>query len=1407
MPALPNPAQTPPAFPLTNWGGAVELRDSGGLETNTANRPGRRGLCCTMSFFRDLDEQIAQAMQADRHRLKNALRGIRRLEEQGQPFDSRLEEFWRKLDESTSRRRRRAAATPAIKYDPALPVVSRKPDIAAAIRDHQVVVLCGETGSGKSTQLPKICLELGRGIDGMIGHTQPRRIAARSVAARLAEELETKLGGVVGYKVRFTDQTAPETLIKVMTDGVLLAESQHDRFFDQYDTLIIDEAHERSLNIDFLLGYLHRLLPRRPDLKVIITSATIDAARFAEHFLLTGEGRATGRSALLPASLALPAAGAVDVPAEGNGQTASRLSDAPYKPAPILEVSGRTYPVEVLYRPLEADEDSGEVDTARGVVQAIEEVTTLGSGDILVFLPTERDILDTHQKLRGLRLREGELDILPLYARLSAEEQQRVFQSHKGRRVVLSTNVAESSLTVPGIYYVVDTGTARISRYSPRSKVQRLPIEPVSQASADQRKGRCGRIGPGVCVRLFTEDDYLARDRFTAPEIQRTNLAAVILQTHALNLGPIDEFPFLDPPRGESIRDGYKTLFEIGAIDEHRALTPLGKQLAKLPCDPRIGRMILAAAQEHCLSDVLIIAAALEIQDPRERPASKQQAADEAQAKFVDPDSDFLSYLKLWDFYHRLKKELSRNQLRKACQQNFLSHVRLREWQDIHRQLLEMVTQLGLKSGARRWGENAVKTQQPTAELYAALHRALLTGLLSNIALRSDGGEYTGAGNQRLSLWPGSGVYGQKPKWIVAADLVETTRRYARTAARIDPSWLEALAPHLAHRSYADPHWDRRSGSPMVWEKVTLFGLTIVPRRRVRYGPVDPLAARDVFIREGLAAGELDSNAGFYAHNLRLLEEIAKLAAKTRRRDLMVDPETVVDFYLTKVPRDVFDAQSLFRWLRKNERTAPKALYLREEDLFPSHQLAEQKAAYPDTFEIGSLRLPVDYRFEPGAAADGVTVTVPKEGLKQLSPDRLGWLVPGLLEDKVQALIRTLPKPLRRNLVPAPEVARRAVQDLGYGQGPFLPAVATALSRIAGENIPETAFDLERLPEHLQLNVRVVDERGKTVAEGRDVHALREKMHVAAEEAAPTKAASELSPWQRDGLLRWDFGELPEQVNFRFGAVTVIKHPAVVDLGETAGLRLFDSTAEASDAQRGGLRRLLAIVERREIKAQVAWLPEIEKIRLWGASLASKQSLEDQLTDLIAERALEATLELRKALPLPRNATEFAVLRKEFAREIVPAVQTTTKVVIALLEAYHQSRLCLAEKYPAHWDAPLADLREQFSSLLPEGFLSRTPWAWLQHYPRYLRGILARISKLKTSGVPKDQQLQAQVTPRWEQYKARRQQHRKLEIHDPELERYRWLLEEFRISLFAQELGTSQPVSPQRLDKQWAKVK
>jgi ATP-dependent helicase HrpA len=1362
-----------------------------------------------MAFFRDLDEQIAQAMQSDRHRLKNALRGIRRLEEQGQPFDSRLEDFWRNLEESIARRRRRVAARPVIKYDPGLPVVSRKPDILAAIRDHQVVVLCGETGSGKSTQLPKICLELGRGIDGMIGHTQPRRIAARSVAARLAEEMETKLGAAVGYKVRFTDQTAPETLVKVMTDGVLLAESQHDRFFDQYDTLIIDEAHERSLNIDFLLGYLHRLLPKRPDLKLIITSATIDAARFAEHFLLTSEGRATGRSALLPIASGAPeqAAQAEANNAEHSGQAASRLRDAPYQPAPILEVSGRTYPVEVLYRPLAGDEDTGEVDQARGVVQAVEEIAALGRGDILAFLPTERDILDTHQKLRALRLPEGELDILPLYARLSAEEQQRVFQPHRGRRVVLSTNVAESSLTVPGIHYVVDTGTARISRYSPRSKVQRLPIEPVSQASADQRKGRCGRLGPGVCVRLFSEDDYLSRDRFTAPEIQRTNLAAVILQTHALNLGPIDEFPFLDPPRGESIRDGYKTLFEIGAIDEHRALTPIGKQLAKLPCDPRIGRMILAAAQEHCLADVLVIAAALEIQDPRERPASKQQAADEAQAKFADPDSDFLSYLKLWDFYHRLKKELSRNQLRRACQQNFLSYVRLREWQDIHRQLLDMATQLGLKAGPRRWGEPAVTTRQPAGEIYAAVHRALLTGLLSNVALRSDAGEYTGVGNQRLALWPGSGVFGQKPKWIVAADLIETTRRYARTAARIDPGWLEALAPHLVHRSYADPHWDRRAGSPMAWEKVTLFGLTIVPRRRIRLASVDPRAARDVFIREGLAAGELDSNAGFYAHNQRLLEEIAKLAAKTRRRDLMVDPETVADFYLAHVPQDVFDASSLFRWLRKNERTAPKALYLREEDLFPSQPLTEQNAAYPDTFEIGALRLPVDYRFEPGAAGDGVTVTVPKEGLKQLSPDRLGWLVPGLLEDKVQALIRTLPKPLRRNLVPAPEVARRAIADLGYGQGPFLPAVATALSRIAGENIPETAFDLTKLPEHLQLNVRVVDERGQTVAEGRDVHDLREKMQVATEEAAPAPAASAHYPWQRDDLLRWDFGELPAEVNFRFGAVTVIKHPAVVDLGETAGLRPFDSAAEASEAQRGGLRRLLAIVERREIKAQVAWLPEIEKMRLWGASLTANQSLEDQLTDLIAERALQATLELRKTRPLPRSATEFAVLRTEFAKEIVPAVQATTKVVLALLEAYHQVRLALAEKYPAHWDAPLADLREQFAALLPERFLSHTPWAWLQHYPRYLRGMLARIGKLKSGGVPKDQQLQAQVTPRWQQYEARRQQHRKLEIHDPELERYRWLLEEFRVSLFAQELGTSQPVSPQRLDKQWGKVK
>ena len=1321
-----------------------------------------------MSYYGEIETRIAAAMQADRHRLQNLLRAVRQAEKQGRPPDGRLDKLLAEIEESSARRQRRQAIVPRLVYDESLPIVARKEEIAAAIRDHQVVVVSGETGSGKSTQLPKICLEIGRGIAGMIGHTQPRRIAARSIATRLAEELSTSVGQKVGFKIRFTDATGPDTLVKVMTDGVLLAESQHDRFFDQYDTLIIDEAHERSLNIDFLLGYLHRLLPKRPDLRVIITSATIDAQRFAEHFR---RGPHAPREAI------------------------HQAERDPYV-VPVIEASGRTYPVEVLYRPLVDDDENEEVDPIRGVADAVEEICRLGAGDVLVFLPTERDILEAAHKLRGRNLPGGKPEIVPLYARLSTAEQNKVFQPHAGRRIVLATNVAESSLTVPGIRYVVDSGTARISRYSARSKVQRLPIEPVSQASADQRKGRCGRVGSGVCVRLFSEEDYLGRERFTSPEIQRTNLAAVILQLLAIDLGPIDEFPFLDPPRPEAIRDGYRDLFELEAIGEDRRLTPIGRQLARLPVDPRIGRMIIEANREGCLADVLIIAAALEVQDPRERPAERQQEADAAHATWADPDSDFVAWLKLWDYVAHLKTQTSRGQFRKACRQHFLSEVRLREWHDVHRQLAEMVGQVGMKVGKRRYvGQpSRLSTHKRDACPTEPIHRSMLAGLLSSIALRGDGGEYTAAGGGKFLLWPGSGVFASKPKWIVAAELVETSRRYLRTVARIDPVWIEPLATHLVTRSYGDPHWDRKAGGALAKEKVTLYGLPIVAERRVRYSAIDAAASRDLLIQHGLVEGELETRAPFFRHNRELLANLDKLAAKTRKREIIVDPHVLYRFYDARLPADVSDVSRLEKWLREAARKTPQLLFLSEQDLI-SGETPATPSAYPDELQIDRLKMQLAYRFEPGAVRDGVTLTVPQEGLAQLIPERLEWLVPGLVAEKIEALIRSLPKAQRRTLGPASELARKLAGELPFGVGPFSATVAAALSQQSGERISPEMFQRDRLPPHLQVLIRVVDQSGKMIAENRDLAAIRQQLG----ENEPAALAPADSTWHRDGVTRWDFGRLPDSVDIRRGGIVFTRYPAVVDAGESVSLRLVESAAEARQKTRAGVLRLFVLAERRELKAQIQWLPQIEKIRLFAAPLAKTRTVEEQLIDLLAARAFY------QPEMVPRDDDEFESRRLAARKQIVPAVQEIAKLVLPLFEAYHNVRLALEQPRPATWQPALDDVRRQLAALTPADFLRETPWTWLQHLPRYLKAISLRLSKLNSS-LPRDRQHLELIARFWQDYEQRVEEHRRRGVEDAELTRFRWLVEEFRVSLFAQELGVSVPVSGQRLEKQWSKV-
>ncbi len=1298
-----------------------------------------------MSKSNSGESQIDLAMQADRHRLRRLLQSIRQAAEAGKPTDRNQQKFEEQLRRSQQQRARRAAQVPALTYDPELPIAAKREEIAAAIAAHPVVIVCGETGSGKSTQLPKICLELGRGINGFIGHTQPRRIAARSIAARLAEELGCQLGTHVGFKIRFADTTRPETYIKLMTDGVLLAETQHDRFLDQYDTLIIDEAHERSLNIDFLLGYLKRLLSRRPDLRVIITSATIDAARFAEHF-------------------------------------ASELG-----PAPVIEVSGRAYPVEVHYRPLEADAETGEEpDPVTAIGDAIHELARRGPGDMLVFLPTEREIRDVAKVLRGHNIpgSGGKTEILPLYARLSAAEQNKVFNPQQHRRIVLATNVAESSLTVPGIRYVVDTGTARISRYSPRSKVQRLPIESVSQASADQRQGRCGRIGPGICIRLFSEEDYLSRDQYTTPEIRRTNLAAVILQCLALNLGDIEDFPFLEPPKPEAIRDGYRTLFELSAIDDDRRLTPLGKQLSRLPVDPRMGRMILAADAQGCLHEMLIIAAALEIQDPRERPVEKQQAADEKHAAFVNPDSDYLGYLKLWDFYQHLKETLSRNQLRRACQQNFLSFNRLREWQDVHLQLMRLAQEIGLKPGHRRDDSNAI-------------HQALLPGLLSGVALRSDNREYVGAGGTRFHLWPGAGPFAKRPLWIVAAELVETSRRYLRTIGRVEPEWIEPAALHLVKRSYSEPHWSRKRGTVMAFEKVSLFGLPLVLKRPVRYGNIDPAHSRQLFLRQALVEGDCDLQAEFVRHNRAVGEEIAQLAAKSRRHDLVIDEHALFEFYEARLPAEVYDVGTFQQWWKREGYRDPQRLHITQADLIGEDEAPLGVEDFPDELAAGPLTMPLDYCFRPGAADDGITLTVPREGLNHLDQEQISWLVPGLLQEKVTALIRSLPKPQRRQLVPAPDTAVAAVRKLKFAAGPFLPQLASVLSELGGTRISPADFQTDKLPDHLRMNVRVIDQEGQTLAQARDLGTLRSELG-----DVTTAGAQVHSPeWTIAGLTAWTFDELPPQVEVRRGAYAVIAYPALLDEGKTVSLRLLDSAPAAAQQTRVGLRRLFLLANAHEAEAQVRRIAHLGTLEIYAATLKHKTSLRNQLTEVLADRAL-----FREG-PLPRNADAFAAAVKAAKRNLGLATAEVAKVVTPLLEYYHVARAELDDAKAPGWREAVADMERQLRELLAEGFLVNTPEAWFPHLPRFARGVVARLEKLRNARLSRDQAAMQELYPWVEAYHRQAETNETQGVYDEALVQFRWMLEEYRVSLFAQELGTSIKVSSQRLQKQWSLVR
>ncbi|MGV3485171.1 MAG: ATP-dependent RNA helicase HrpA [Planctomycetaceae bacterium] len=1280
-------------------------------------------------------------------------------------------------------------------YPAELPITAHREQIVSMLRDHQVIVVCGETGSGKSTQLPKFCLEAGLGQHGMIGHTQPRRLAARSIAARIAEELQTTGDSRVGYKIRFGDQTSDRTLIKLMTDGILLAETQSDRQLRAYSAIIIDEAHERSLNIDFLLGYLHGLLDKRPDLKLIITSATIDAERFAEHF--------------------------------GVDQ----------QPAPIITVEGRGYPVEVRYLPwsdvsASAAEPEDDYDLARHVIAGIDAVMRCGEGDVLVFLPTERDIREVSHRTAGHFKRLGlssRVDALPLYARLPQSEQQRIFHpTGNKRRIVFSTNVAESSLTVPGIRYVVDSGTARISRYSARSKVQRLPIEPISRASADQRAGRCGRVAPGVCIRLYDEADYQSRDAFTTPEIRRTNLASVILQTKTLRLGDIESFPFLDPPRPEAIREGLRTLREIGAIDRQERLTEIGTTLGRMPVDPRVGRMLIAADQFGVLPELLVIAAAIEIQDPRERPPDKRQAADEVHAQFQDSRSDFLSYLKLWRFYQARREDVSRSKLDRVCRSHFLSAQRMREWADVYRQLKGMTAQSFGASrkrtviGPPRYADDDDKVVPE--DRYATIHQAILTGVLSGVAMAGDKNEYTGAGGLKLFLWPGSGVFAAKPKWIVAGELVETTRQYARTVAAIQPQWIEQLAGHLVKRNYSDPHWSKKAGAAFCYEQVSLFGLPIVTRRRTALSPIDPGTARELMIEHGLVEDEIVTTARAVLHNRRLVVLIEELAAKTRSRQFVVDPFDVRDFYASRLPEDVCDrarlekldrqtpppdwvkqlssSQGLAAWLEEPPTITAatgepyRGLYMQPEDLIKTKVSAVSADAFPNELVIGETRLPLQYRFEPGAAADGVSITVHQAALSQLSDDRLGWLVPGLLEPKLVALIKSLPKRIRRNLVPAADIARLIAKELAphYGKVPFLPAVCDAMSRHADMPVSPSDFTDEKIEDHLEFLIHVIDDEGKTVAQSRSATELRSS--IAADLGQPADAAvgDDDAAWSRSAMTTFDIDELPAQVVRQRGGVQVAQFPSLVDCGDHVETRLFSDAATAASQLQRGLMRLYAISERKELRSQVRWIPGLAEAKIRLAPILPSAHFEDALVDLLARRAFV------EQEPNVRTRAAFARIAAERAKRIAVAAQEIALWLGPLADAYQAARAGWESYSGSRAGAVIADVRHQIQWLTPKDFLSVTPWQWLKQYPRYLQAVAYRFEKLRQSSAPRDDESMRLLQDLWSRWLARLAEGERL----PELQttnEFRWTFEELRVSLFAQPLGTSIKTSPQRCEK------
>ena len=1227
---------------------------------------------------------------------------------------------------------RRRVLAPRPEFPPELPISAKREEIAEAVATHQVVIVCGETGSGKTTQLPKICLALGRGIAGLIGHTQPRRIAARATAARVAQELKTELGGAVGYKIRFTDKVGRRSYLKVMTDGILLAETQGDRELRQYDTLIIDEAHERSLNIDFLLGYVKQLLPRRPDLKLVITSATIDAERFSTHFEVGG------------------------------------------KAAPVIEVSGRLYPVEVRYRPFDPEDDDTDLNDSIG--DAVEDLARLGQGDVLVFLPGEREIREAAETLR--KRHPPHTEILPLFARLSAEEQGRIFKPHGGRRIVLATNVAETSLTVPGIRYVVDTGLARVKRYSYRNKVEQLRVESVSQASAKQRAGRCGRVASGVCVRLFAEDEFERRPAFTDPEVLRSSLANVILRMKSLGLGAIEDFPFIDPPAPRAIQDGYALLAELGAVDEANELTDTGRQLAKLPVDPRIARMVLAARSENALREVLVIASALSIQDPRERPAERAGAADEARKRFDDEKSDFLSWLKLWKFFEEaLQQERSNRRVHEACRAHFLSYNRMREWRDMHAQLKELVAELGWRVSE-------------TPATYAQVHRALLAGLLGNVGMKTEEGNFLGARGIRFWVHPGSGVGKKAGRWIMAAEVTETTRLYARCVATIEAEWVESVGAHLVRRHRYEPHWEKKPAHVAAFERGTLYGLLLYVNRRVHFGPMDPVESRKIFIRQALVGGDYETRAPFFAHNRRLVREIEQLEHKSRRPDVLVDDELIYAFYDSLVPEGVHNGADFERWRRDAESVNPKLLFLKREDLMRHEAAGITTDQFPHQLEMAGRGFALEYHHEPGSPRDGVTLTVPLLALNQVDAAKCDWLVPGLAREKITRLAKSLPQKLRHQLGPLPEFVDALLAE-GPPDAPLAQAIARHARRELNLAVPLEAFRPETLPAHLSMNFRVVDEHGRQLAMGRNLAQLRAELGEAAGERFSEFARADDSAERVTG---WEFGDLEEVTEIRRGSQTLIGYPGLVDHGEAVSLEVFDSAEKAREAHRAGLRRLYMLQLKEQARYVERTLPGMQAMAMQFTAFGGADELRSQLLAAVFDRACMQE-------PWPRTRAEFERRRDEarsrvtlLAQEIARLAGTILSEHAALQKKVHQ----LSKAFPA----PCRDVQDDVSRLLSKGFIERTPYERLQHFPRYLKAASLRLEKLRVDP-RRDARLAAELAPLLAQWQRERLKQAKSGEPDSRLEQFGWLLEELRVQLFAQELKTPVPVSVKRLTKMW----